>query len=140
VAHEYGISLSPKRTVVVGSSLGGLAASYIAFRHADVFGNVLSQSGSYWWKPNEDVSGEWLTVQFVSSPLLAIKFDLEVCLFENESIQEGESNLVANRHFRDVLQAKGYEIQYVEFSGGHEFINWQPTLASGLVDLLGQNH
>jgi enterochelin esterase-like enzyme len=32
-------------TVVAGSSFGGLAATYAALRHSEVFGNVLCQSG-----------------------------------------------------------------------------------------------
>jgi len=39
-----------------GSSPGGLAATYAAYRHPEMFGNVLSQSGSYWWTPPTDPS------------------------------------------------------------------------------------
>ena len=41
----------PRRSIVGGVSRGGLMASYCAYRHSDVFGNVLSLSGSYWWFP-----------------------------------------------------------------------------------------
>jgi len=46
--------------------------------------------------------------------------------------------LDANRHLRDVLQAKGYKFRYVEFNGRHEFANWQETLGDGLIYLLGR--
>ncbi|MXY71261.1 MAG: DUF3327 domain-containing protein [Acidobacteriia bacterium] len=47
---KYGASQDPADIVIAGSSLGGLAASFTGFQHPDVFGNVLSMSGSYWWE------------------------------------------------------------------------------------------
>jgi enterochelin esterase family protein len=46
--------------------------------------------------------------------------------------------LAASQHMRDVLRAKGYEVQYQEFSTGHNALNWQGTLATGLLALLGR--
>jgi Domain of unknown function (DUF3327) len=37
----------------------------------------------------------------------------------------------------DALKAKGYEVTHTEFDGAHEYINWQGTLADGLIVLLG---
>ena len=49
----------------------------------------------------------------------------------------GGSILVPNRHVRDVLRAKGYEVFYQEFVGGHDYVSWRETLADGLILLLG---
>jgi enterochelin esterase family protein len=37
---------------------------------------------------------------------------------------------------RDALRAKGYWVDYQEFNGGHECLNWRGTLAEGLIALL----
>jgi enterochelin esterase family protein len=50
-----------------------------------------------------------------------------------------DCDLVAdNRHMKEVLENVGYPIHYAEFSGGHDYIAWQDTLAEGLISLLGQ--
>jgi enterochelin esterase family protein len=43
----YNVTHDPRRVTIGGSSYGGLAATYAAYRHPETFGNVLSQSGSY---------------------------------------------------------------------------------------------
>jgi enterochelin esterase-like enzyme len=47
-------------------------------KHPEIFGNVLAQSGSFWWKPENDDEYEWLTRQFVASPKLPIRFYLQI--------------------------------------------------------------
>jgi enterochelin esterase family protein len=37
----------------------------------------------------------------------------------------------------EALRAKHYKVHYTEFSGGHDYINWQGMLAEGLMALLG---
>jgi enterochelin esterase family protein len=50
---------------------------------------------------------------------------------------DGGDILVPNRNLRDVLLAKGYEVHYQEFDGGHDGLSWRSTLADGLILLLG---
>ena len=45
---NYRTLRAPKDTLIAGASHGGLAAFYMAMRRPDAFGNVLSQSGSFW--------------------------------------------------------------------------------------------
>ena len=139
VRQHYQVTNDPSRTVVAGSSYGGLAAAYAGLRHPELFGKILSQSGSFWWKPGDEREHEWLIRQFVASPRLPLSFYVEAGLLETWSSDEGLGPflLVSNRHFRDVLQAKGYPIQYAEYNGGHDFTCWRGTLADGLLALLG---
>lgn len=136
VRQRYRVTTKPQQTIIAGSSLGGLAASFAALRHPNIFGNVLSQSGSYDWSPEfakreADEESEWLIKQFVAKEKLPVRFYLEAGLLEG-------SLLAANRHLRDVLQAKSYEVQYREFYGGHDYFNWRGTFADGLLALLGK--
>jgi len=136
VRKNYNVTTDPARIIVAGSSLGGLAATYAGFRHPEVFGNVLSQSGSFWWNPKGDEKGEWLTRQFEISPKLPVWFYLDVGLMERGTSQKSDPNmLTVNRRMRDVLRAKGYQLFYQEFNGGHEYVNWRGTFADGLLFL-----
>ena len=61
-------------TFIGGSSYGGLTSAHAAFRYPRVFGNVLSQSGSYWWKPEADEEQEWLAKQFAAARRKPLRF------------------------------------------------------------------
>jgi len=134
---HYHITSDPARTIVSGLSYGGLAATFVGLRHPEVFGHVLSQSGSFWWKPQDEEEHEWLTRQFVASPTLPLRFYMDVGLLEN-TYDDGPSQRCANRHMRDVLRAKGYPLHYAEYSGGHDYVCWRGTLADGLLALMGK--
>jgi enterochelin esterase-like enzyme len=130
---HYRATADPARTVVAGSSYGGLAAFFAALRYPGVFGNVVSLSGSFWWKPDSEEEAEWLARQFAASPALRLRFYLEVGLMEGYPAQ-----IASNRHMRDVLRAKGYSIGYAEYNGGHSFLNWSGGTANGLLFLMGK--
>ncbi|MEN0106170.1 MAG: alpha/beta hydrolase-fold protein, partial [Pseudomonas sp.] len=132
---QQGIDASPARTVIAGSSFGGLAASYAALKHPQLFGNVISQSGSYWWSPTGQ-EPEWLTRAFIDAPRLPVRFYLEAGRFEAGNGQLGIFE--TTQHLRDVLRAKGYDVQHREWSSGHDYLNWRGTLAEGLIALFGQ--
>lgn len=109
----------PARSVIAGSSMGGLAASFAALRRPDVFGNVLSQSGAFNWKSADEWQSagesewEWLIHEFERTPRLPLRFWLDVGEFETvpqfgpTPEEDGPTLLATNRHLRDVLRAKG---------------------------------
>lgn len=120
----------PARTVLAGQSLGGLTALYAAARAPHLFGNVLSQSGSFWW-PGGDPTGataQWLTRTLARVPRLPVAVDLEVGLLEWQLLEQ-------TRHLRSVLTAKGYPLTYREFYGGHDHACWRGGIAEGLMNL-----
>ncbi|WP_190107948.1 enterochelin esterase [Streptomyces cinnamoneus] len=132
-SRAYGTTDDPARTVVAGQSAGGLTAAFAAFRRPERFGNALSQSGSFWWPDGTEFDGgsEWLTRQFATHEKLPVRFHLEVGLQEWMLLPQ-------NRHLRNVLEARGYEVAYDEFNGGHDYACWRGGLAVGLVGLLSE--
>lgn len=127
------------RTVLAGASYGGLASACVALQHPQRFGNVLSQSGSFWWAPDAargqpQEEPEWLTRRYADAPRQPIRFWLEAGRFETGHGQSGI--LETNRHLRDVLRAKGYAVAHREFSGGHDWYHWRGALADGIAALL----
>jgi enterochelin esterase-like enzyme len=137
VREHYHATADPARTVVAGSSYGGLASAFAGFHRSDTFGLILSQSGSYWWKPEGDVEAEWLTRQYAETERLPLRWYMDVGLLEVAPLNDSVTMVTTNRHLRTVLRAKGYPVYYTEFMGGHDYACWLGTLADGLIVLLG---
>ena len=135
---QYHVTSDPQHTIVGGSSAGGLAAAFVGLHAASTFGNVLSQSGSFWWNwdPEEKIAQQWLTHQFAISPKQPLNFYIDVGRLERIP---GYDLLLVNRHFHDVLQAKGYNVTYAELGGGHEYLSWRGGFSDGLIALLGNS-
>ncbi|HZX04739.1 alpha/beta hydrolase [Kribbella sp.] len=136
VRERYRITGDPARTIVAGQSHGGQAAAFAALRRPDVFGNVISQSGSFWWRPDGEDEHEWLTRQYAAAERRPVRFWLEAGLQERgQTPGRGPSILVANRHLRTILRSKGYDVQYSEFNGGHDRACWRGSIADALIAL-----
>ncbi len=139
---RYGLTVSPHRTVLVGSSLGGLTAAFAALKHPKLFGNVLAQSGAFSWSASGGLLGSpRLMEEYAQARHRATRFYLDVGTFETTVFPRTQASLLAGvRHLRDVLRAKGYSVRYAEFEGGHDYSCWAGTLADGLQFLIGRGN
>ena len=149
---NYQISSNPTHLVAIGSSSGGLTASFIGYKYPETFGKILSQSGYYawypgniwfqrnlhfygkdfvhWWTEEDEKEEEWLTKQFLRCDKLTLKFFVNVGNLETRAIRWV-------RNFREMLQKKGYTYYYEEYPGGHEYVAWREHLPEGLIYLIG---
>jgi enterochelin esterase-like enzyme len=135
---DYRAGMTASETVVTGSSLGGLCSTFTALQHPRTIGNVLSNSGSYQFRRgeiggdlSEYVEGASIIRAVVEMPRRPVRFYLDAGTFELGLLD-------SNRRMRDVLLAKGYNVTYREFSGGHDYWEWRGTIADGLIALLGR--
>lgn len=122
---SYAVTRDPARTTIAGSCFGGLAATYSAFHAPELFGNVLSQSGSFWYSienPNQMIK------LFEASPKLSLKFSLEIGSLESAILDY--DTMGAHRMMRDTLLEKGYQVDYSEFMGGHDMLSWRGSFAN----------
>jgi enterochelin esterase-like enzyme len=131
-AHErLSFDDDPAQTVAAGASLGGLTAAFCGLRRPDVFGLVLSQSGAFQLG---------LTRDFARADTLPLRLFLDVGMLETVAFEQFAPLYHANVHMRDVLTAKGYDVTFKTFPGGHDFFWWRETVADGLIALLGPQH
>lgn len=130
------MDIPKERTIIAGSSYGGLAATTIALRHPEVFGNVISMSGSFWWGPksNFDKNKHFVAAEVIKMDKKDVRFFLSAGVFET-SRGIGGGILETNRHLRDVLLAKGYDVTHQEYSAGHDYFAWRGIIADGLLSL-----
>ncbi|MFX1498560.1 MAG: alpha/beta hydrolase [Promethearchaeota archaeon] len=155
IRENFNVTTNPSQSIIAGASYGGIASTFIAFKHPEIFGNILSMSGTYswypgaefwvqrikdldniehWWTKQDEKEPEWLVHQFAQSEKLPLKIYLDVGVLE----ETNDVNLLnSNRNFRTTLQDKGYNVHYVEFQGGHDMVCWRGSIAEGLIYLIG---
>ena len=146
---RYTFTTDPLRTTVAGSSAGGIGAAYLAMAHPDIVGNVLSQSGAFFYDPgaatpyrldDTSIDWNWLINQYAARPKLPISFYLEAGEFETAARPGRDMDILeANRTMRDALLEKGYPVHYSEYCGGHEYMCWRGSFADGLIALAERN-
>ncbi len=139
---NFNISANPKHIVVSGPSRAGFAAANTAFRHPDIVGSVLSQSGSFYytlqeqenWPVYPEFEGK-LVRDYKISALRNVHFYLDVGLYDL-----GLGAVGTNRQLRDILELKGYQVDFYQYKGGHSHLGWRHTIGKGLITLLGDQN
>lgn len=127
------------RPVLMGQSLGGLAALHAAWRHPDVFSGVFSQSGSF-FTPLTDAqeSGfESFTeiTAFTAEVFAAAEAPAELPLV-GLVCGTAEENLDNNRRMAAELAERDACVRWGQVDDGHTWTCWRDLLDPHLTDLL----
>jgi enterochelin esterase family protein len=126
--HLLDINTFPGAYGLLGASLAGLMALYTGLRVPQVFGRVLSQSGSF--GVIAPTGYEMLIFDLVQyNDIKPINVWMDVGQFE--------SLLPSNRRMRDLLQARGHAVTYREYAGEHNYTCWRDDIWRGLETLFG---
>jgi enterochelin esterase-like enzyme len=110
---------------VLGASAGGLMAFYTGLRLPHIFGKVLAQSGSYSLFGYDFIV--WDLLKQVGPD------DLKIWLAAGCY----EMLVDTNRRMAAKMEEKGFNFQYNEYSGGHNYPSWGIDAAKGLEFLFG---
>jgi enterochelin esterase family protein len=105
---------------VLGASWGGLIALYTALRRPDLFGDVLAQSGGF-----EPGSVVYDFAHRIEPSPLRVWMDVGNLDFVLEDVHR----------MKAVLEARGANLTYREYSGGHSYTAWRDDLPYGLQTL-----
>lgn len=124
IEKKFSAASDPKKRAIIGTSMGGLTATYFAFTRPDVFGLAGIQSPAFWTKPQ--------IYQLCNNPANpTMKISMTTGLINDTSKE--------SRKMKDILEANSCQYQYREVNEGHSWGNWRNLIDDVLVDLFGNN-
>jgi len=127
------LQANPDGRCLMGASFGAVAALSTAWRHPQVFGRLLLQSGSFAFTdigsnhergPIFDPVVEFMNAFRDAPRAVAGKVFVSCGTYE--------SLIYENRSLVPLLQSTGMEVRYVEARDGHNWENWRDRLREGL--------
>ena len=142
VRSRYGVGLDPRRTGIVGASLGGLAAFDTAWRHPDLFSLAGVFSGSLWWRAEDRTVEDQQTSRIAHRRVRdtagkpPLRFWFQAGTEDETEDRDGNGVIDAiqdTTELIDELAARGFvrgsEVVYRETPGGrHEEATWAGEL------------
>jgi enterochelin esterase family protein len=114
----YKTDSSANRRAILGTSLGGLFAAYLANRHSDKFGLAGINSPAFWYR-------EQILDMYEQQERLPLKIYMSTGV-----VMDTE---VFARKMKEILDKKGYPLKYRELNEGHSWGNWRQTLTEMLT-------
>jgi len=130
---ELPLIAKPSGRCLMGASFGAVASLATAYRHPDVYGSLLLQSGSFVFTDiGQDHRGGPAfepVVRFMNRYRAAPRRVADR-LFVSCGVYE--PLIVPNRSMIPVFEAAGMAVRYVEARDGHSWENWRDRLRDGL--------
>ncbi len=122
IESKYPVSNQAEQRGIMGSSVGGLNATFFAFSRPDVFGNVGIQSPSFWTRPQiyslcDNPDGSKIKISMTSGVI-------------NDASEGG-------RKLAGILENNACTYRYREVNQGHSWGNWKSLVDDILIDFFG---
>jgi enterochelin esterase family protein len=123
VESEFAVIRDSGSRAIMGTSMGGLTATYFAFTKPDIFGLAGIQSPSFYTRPQ--------IYSLCSNPAdPKMKISMTSGLINDTSVE--------SRKMKDVLEATSCVYTYREVNEGHSWGNWRRLIDDILIDLFAQ--
>ena len=120
---HWGLSTRPQQRALLGVSMGGFGAFYLAYRHPQQFAQAVSLSGYFAPRPQ----AEW-----TSSGLQAMSPTRLYCGLQDHT------SLASNQALQEQLQRAGVTPPFHYSAGGHTWHYWQGLLPQVIRELAQQ--
>lgn len=116
---HYAAEPQPGSRAIIGTSMGGLAATYFAFSPQSVFGLAGIQSPAFWTQPRI-----YELCQNPDNPMLKVSMTTGTI---NDSFKE-------TRKMQEILRGTACQFTYREVNEGHSWGNWRGLIDDILLD------
>ncbi len=129
------------KTVLLGSSLGGLSSAYLALKYPKEISHAVPLSGSFWWQAeptDEPNSMSKIIREQKKQPKQ--HWYISANSYESSRNNNGLSILETSPIVAADLKAKEHDVTYKSYVGGHSYAIWQVTLQDALMHFFSQNN
>ncbi len=123
IEQEYKVLTGAENRAIVGTSLGGLNATYFGFSRPDLFGKMGIQAPAYWF---EESIYDIVMEAEVDEP--------EIFL----SVGTIGDNTEDARRMKDIFDKMELPVSYVEVNEGHSWGAWSAQLDDILIQFFGK--
>ncbi|OTG88965.1 hypothetical protein B9T34_13760 [Acinetobacter sp. ANC 3813] len=129
-----------QKTVLLGSSLGGLSTAYLALKYPNEISHAVPLSGSFWWQaiPSNLPSGMSKIIREQNNPPKQ-HWHISANSFETSRNSNDLSILGTSPRVAEDLKAQGHEVLYKNYVGGHSYAVWQVSLQDALLHFFGSS-
>jgi enterochelin esterase family protein len=110
---------------IMGASMGGLMALYLALRNPDIFGTVISQAGCFSLEPHDMIVYD--LVRAGVAPELRLWLDWG----EFDSLRPTNERMLA------LLRDQSRDVTARNYNAGHNFFAWRDALPEALETMFG---
>ena len=128
-----------KKTVLLGSSLGGLSSAYLALENPNQISHVVPLSGSFWWQ-NEatDLPNGMSKIIRDKTSQPKQHWFITANSYESSRNNNELSILETSPIVAADLKNKGHDVHYKSYIGGHSYAVWQVALQDALKHFFAQ--
>ncbi|MFY8000527.1 MAG: alpha/beta hydrolase-fold protein [Candidatus Kapaibacteriota bacterium] len=118
----YNTRRSASARAIMGTSVGGINAAFVAMTKAETFGLAALHSPALWLRPA-------IEAMYRDSARKPLRLWMSTgTIFDTE---------VQARRLREIWQQKGYTHEYIEVAEGHSWGNWRSLMDDALRFLFG---
>lgn len=127
------IERDTQKTVLLGSSLGGLSAAYIALENPTQISHVVPLSGSFWWKKDKTDEPNGMS-HIIRNSTLPTKqhWFISANSYESSRVHNELSILNTSPIVANDLKEKGQYVVFKSYTGGHSYAVWQVIIQDAL--------